>query len=90
MELITRARTRLAVVLVGHDGYAETKEYFQQAADLGLLEMVHLSGGASEISQHADDESNEDGGEEEIEGEGVEAVDDKMDEKMSCMPDCTS
>ena len=44
MEMITRAQTRLSVILVGRDGYAETKEYFQQAADLGLVEMVHLSG----------------------------------------------
>ena len=37
MELITRAKTHLAVILVG--GY-ETKEHFLQAADRGLVEMV--------------------------------------------------
>ena len=45
MELITRARTRLSVILVGENDneYAETKKRLQQAADLGLVEMVQLS-----------------------------------------------
>ena len=41
MELITRARTHLCVILVGGAKYrGETKRYFQQAADKGLAEMI--------------------------------------------------
>ena len=42
MELITRARTHLSVILVEEDNndYANTKEYFQQAAGLGLVQKV--------------------------------------------------
>ena len=42
MELITRARTHLSVFLMGGSNYAKTKKYFQQAAKLGLIEMVQL------------------------------------------------
>ena len=45
MEVITRARTHLSVILVDGDAFAETKEYFQQAADLGLVQKVQLSAG---------------------------------------------
>ena len=48
MELITRARTHLSVILVGTGygfDYDETSEYLQQAADLGLVEMVQLGEG---------------------------------------------
>ena len=45
MELITRAKTNLSVILVGTNfKYEETKEYFQQAADHGLVEIFQLSG----------------------------------------------
>ena len=43
MELITRARTHLYVIMVDRRDriyYAETKKYFQQAAKLGLIDMV--------------------------------------------------
>ena len=41
MELITRAKTRLFVILVGNDQmYAETKANFQQAAELGLVDKL--------------------------------------------------
>ena len=44
MELITRARTTLYIILVtalrpDDSSNAKTKEYFQQAADQGLLDM---------------------------------------------------
>ena len=39
MELITRARTHLSVILVEGMLYSNTGEYFQQAADLGLVEL---------------------------------------------------
>ena len=48
LELITRAKTHLAVVLVEvprHSlwvGYETTKKYFLQAANLGLCELVQL------------------------------------------------
>ena len=45
MELITRARTHLYVIMVDRGDriyYAETKKYFQQAAKLGLIDMVQL------------------------------------------------
>ena len=42
MELITRSRTHLSLILVymgdEHD-YAKTKEFFQKAANLGLVEI---------------------------------------------------
>ena len=41
MEMITRARTHLAVILVDCD--AETREHFLQAEDKGLVDVVHLS-----------------------------------------------
>ena len=44
MELITRAKTHLSVIIGEGLFYARTKEHFQQAADLGLVEMVQLSG----------------------------------------------
>ena len=55
MEMITRAKTHLFVILVEeHSGYssdydygcrhANTEKYFQQAAKQGLVEIVQLSG----------------------------------------------
>ena len=44
MEMITRAKTMLAVIIVDGHGYshshsyAKSKEYFQEAADQGLIE----------------------------------------------------
>ena len=42
MELITRAKTKLIFILACHDGYKEryhtTREYFQQAGALGLVD----------------------------------------------------
>ena len=46
MEQISRARTHLSVILAGEDVedvYEETKKYFEDAADQGLVEMVQLS-----------------------------------------------
>ena len=51
MELITRAKTHLSVILVQGSGYAKLKESFQQAAALGLVEMVQLGEDAVEINQ---------------------------------------
>ena len=56
MELITRARTHLCVILTGEVDsddceYVKHKEHFQQAADLGLIEMVQLSREAVENNQ---------------------------------------
>ena len=45
MEMITRAKTLLAVITVNFgypNGYAKTKEYIQQAADQGLIEDLSL------------------------------------------------
>ena len=46
MEMITRAKTLLAVIIVGpvDDGplYDDTKEYFQKATEQGLIEEVQL------------------------------------------------
>ena len=41
IEMITRARTHLVVILV--DCYATTREYFLQAESKGLIDIVHLS-----------------------------------------------
>ena len=51
MEMITRARTHLAVILVDDHGYGavstsfikETREHFFQAESKGLIDIVHLS-----------------------------------------------
>ena len=44
MEVITRARTHLSVILVEEDKddglAAKTRDYFQQAADQGLIKIV--------------------------------------------------
>ena len=46
MEVMTRARTHLCVILVKRpsypDIYSDVKEYFQQAADHKLVSMVEL------------------------------------------------
>ena len=55
MELITRAKTHLSVIIVDGFGYAKTMKYFQQAADLGLVDMVELSEEAAEINQAANE-----------------------------------
>ena len=59
MELITRAKTHLIVILVEAEGisdwYEKTKKHFHEAADLGLVEMVQLSADAVEINQGEDE-----------------------------------
>ena len=77
MELITRVRTRLAVILV--KAGPGIKIYFQKAAEMGLVEMVQLNLEAVEVSEQADE------GEEEIEDKTVE---EKMEEKIFCMSGC--
>ena len=63
MELMTRARTRLCVVLVErpfHPGiYSHVKEYFQQAADQGLVSMGQLSADVIGINQGEDQVNDE-------------------------------
>ena len=55
MELITRARTHLSVIIVGEGFlFAKTKEYFRQAAGLGLVEQVQLGEDSLEIIQGND------------------------------------
>ena len=66
MELITRAMTRLFVILVWEDyekNHEQTKEYFKEAALLGLVETMQLGGEGVEILQS--DEANVDEGEDE-------------------------
>lgn len=62
MELITRARNMVAVIVVegkfAQTRYVEIKKFFQQAADEGLIEVVHLGDG---------EPGNEDGEEEDKE-----------------------
>ena len=69
-ELTTRARTHLSVILVDDKIYYKNKikTLFQQAAELGLVDMVQLS--AVEISQ-GDDEANMYEEEKEIEDKPV-------------------
>ena len=45
MEQITRAKTKLYILLVVDDGayYSETKGYFQKAAGEGPVEIVKLN-----------------------------------------------
>ena len=53
MELITRARTHLSLILVEWFSYEKIKKYFQKAADLGLVEIVQLNAGAVELSKES-------------------------------------
>ena len=87
MELITRAKTHLSVIFVKDNFDLKNKGYFQQAADLGRVEMVQLSGEAVGISQN-DDEANVVEEEEEIANETVEDVEDVMEEKIYCLRGC--
>jgi len=79
MELITRARTHLSVILVEEPAedkkHYSAKKCFQEAARQGLVEMVQLSAKAVEE-------------EEEIEDETVEDVEDKTEERNSCTSGC--
>ena len=43
MELITRARTHLAVILVEGMFADKTKKHFQQAGELGLVDIVEIA-----------------------------------------------
>ena len=84
MELITRAKIHLSVIFVDSGPYyAETKKYFQQVADLGLVEMLQLSGEAVETGQQADDEVDA-----EIEDKDFEDVEEKVEENIYCMSGC--
>ena len=52
MEVITRARTHLSVILVEDRNrmyYAKTKEFFKQAAELGLTDMVQFNVGNNQV-----------------------------------------
>ena len=42
LEMITRARTHLAVILLV-DNHYDTREHFLQAESKGLIDIVHLS-----------------------------------------------
>ena len=87
MELITRARTHPSVIFVKDNLNLKNKGYFQQAADLGLVEMVQLSGEAVEISEGKNG-AIVDEGKEEIPDKTVKDVEEKMEEKISCMSGC--
>ena len=43
MEMITRARIRLAVILAINDVNSNIRKHFQEAATLGLVNIVQLS-----------------------------------------------
>jgi len=55
IELITRAKTRLSVIIADGPQYPDSMKYFQQAAELGLVEEVQLS-------EEAETEDETDGG----------------------------
>ena len=57
MEMITRARTHLAVILV--NCYAETKGQFLKAEKKGLINLVHL--GASNGNGYMDEDNKSQG-----------------------------
>ena len=104
MELITRARTHLSVILVDDSSsYAATKEYFQQAADLGLIEMVQMGekdvdispGDAASINDtlHQFDHqpmrcSSSMFDGFEMKDKNLEDAEQKMEDKISCMSGC--
>ena len=53
MEMITRARIRLAVILATNDVNSNIRKHFQEAASLGLVDIVQLS----EVGKVEDDKS---------------------------------
>ena len=85
MEMITRAKILLAVIIVEvHSAYAETKGYLQQAADQGLIEEVQLRAEDGEINNQGGDETNKCEGE--IEKNTFEDIEDTSE--ISCMSGC--
>ena len=91
MEMITRAKTMLYILLVDHflfiSDYSVNKGYFQQAAEEGLVEIVKLN----------DEEVNEgnEGSDEDEEDEGNEGSDEvkeveEVNKGDSCFPGCCS
>ena len=101
MELITRAKTKLYIVLV-HDFlgyYSETKGYFQQAAEAGLVVFVKLNDANEGNEGLEEDEGNEEEDEEDEEDEVNEGLEEdegneELDEVKevnkgdSCLPGC--
>ena len=73
MEQITRAKTKLYILLVedGYGYYSETKGYFQQAAEEGLVVFVKLNDANEGNEGLEEDEGNE---EEDEEDEGNEEL----------------
>ena len=58
MEMITRARTHLAVILVDDDeDYTKIKKHFHMAAREGLVDFMHLGTSNSNDSKDEDDKS---------------------------------
>ena len=64
IEQITRAKTNLAVILVNYDNdddYSKTKEHFQQAANEGLVDIVHLAASNAALDEDGNSEDTDDG-----------------------------
>ena len=79
MEQITRAKTKLYILLVddGFRGHSETKGYFQQAAEEGLVETVKLN----DVNE-GNEGLEEDEGNEELE------EDEEVNKGDGCLPGC--
>ena len=79
MEWITRAKTKLYILLVddGSSDYSETKGYFQQAAEEGLVVFVKLND-----ANEGNEGLEEDEGNEELDGEK------EVNKGDGCLPGC--
>ena len=82
MEMITRAKTLLAVIIV--EGDKKTKGYFQKAADKRLIEEMQLRAEGGESNNQGDDETNKSEGE--IEENTFEYIEDTSE--ISCRSGC--
>ena len=91
MEQITRAKTKLCIVLVDTGYiYSKTKGYFQQAAEEGLVVFVKLNDANEGNEGLEEDEGNEEEDEEDEEDEGNEELDEvkEVNKGDGCLPGC--
>ena len=88
MEPITRAKTKLYILLVGDDSsYSKTKGYFQQAAEAGLVVFVKLNDANEGNEGLEEDEGNEELDEEDEDYEEFEKVK-EVNKGDGCLPGC--
>ena len=93
MEMITRARTHLAVILVDDDeDYTKIKKHFQKAAREGLVDFVYLGTSNGNDSKDEGDKShgiNSGQIDDELQDTNEGLDDDKSQDKLLCFSYCS-